>query len=107
MDSDLRRSARYPFYAAARITELQSQTSLNARTSELSRHGCYMDMLNPFPLGTPVQIEVTHQDQTFIARGHVVYSQMNIGMGVSFDEVGDSQLPSLEKWMRDLDGNKA
>jgi hypothetical protein len=106
MESDLRRSARYPFYATARITELQTQTRLNARTSELSRHGCYMDMLNPFPLGTSVKIEVTHGDQTFSASGHVVYSQTNIGMGVSFNQVENDQLPILEKWISDLGGDK-
>jgi hypothetical protein len=47
MSSENRRSPRFAFYASAEITELQTQTRLTARTSELSRHGCYMDMVNP------------------------------------------------------------
>jgi hypothetical protein len=47
MSSEGRRSPRFAFYASAEITELQTQTRLTARTSELSRHGYYMDMVNP------------------------------------------------------------
>jgi hypothetical protein len=41
MSSEGRRSPRFAFYASAEITELRTQTRLTARTSELSRHGCY------------------------------------------------------------------
>jgi hypothetical protein len=47
MSSEDRRSTRFAFYASAEITELQTETRLTARTSELSRHGYYMDMVNP------------------------------------------------------------
>jgi PilZ domain len=58
MSSENRRSPRFAFYASAEITELQTETRLTARTSELSRHGCYMDMVNPLPIGTTVKIQV-------------------------------------------------
>ena len=100
-----RRGPRYPFYASAQITEVQSQTAMAARTSELSRHGCYMDMLNPLPLGTAVKIQITYQEQTIDANGHVIYSQANMGMGVSFDEIQASQVGILERWVEDARGN--
>jgi PilZ domain len=96
-----RRSPRFPFYAAAQITELQTQTAITARTSELSRYGCYMDMLNPLPLGTPIKIQITYQEQTIDAKGHVIYSQPNMGMGVSFDELQAGQEVILERWVED------
>ena len=94
-----RRGARYPFYASAQITELQTQTAMTARTSELSRYGCYMDMLNPLPLGTAVQVEITYQERTIAAQGRVIYSQPNMGMGVSFDEIRSSHAAILEGWL--------
>src|SRR2546425_4051678 len=47
---DVRRSPRFPFFADARITEAETRSNMTARTSELCRHGCYMDMMNPFLL---------------------------------------------------------
>jgi hypothetical protein len=105
MSSEGRRSPRYPFYASAQITELQTQTGITARTNELSRHGCYMDMVNPLPLGTAVKIQIIHHEQTFDATGHVIYSQPNMGMGVAFDEIEARYVLVLEKWLRDLSGS--
>jgi PilZ domain len=105
MSSEGRRSPRYPFYASAQITELQTETRLTARTSELSRHGCYMDMVNPLPLGTTVKIQLIHHEQTFEANCHVIYSQPNMGMGVAFDEIEAGYVVVLEKWLSDLSGS--
>lgn len=104
MDADLRRSPRYPFYASAEITELQTKTKITARTSELSRHGCYMDMMNPFPLGTNVSIRITHGEQHFDSPGRVVYSQPNLGMGVAFEDLQAAPDVTLEKWLAELKG---
>jgi hypothetical protein len=105
MSSERRRSPRYPFYASAQITELQTQTRLTARTSELSLHGCYMDMVNPLPLGTTVKIQLIHHEQIVDATGHVIYSQSNMGMDVTFDEIGAGQVETLEKWLGGLGGS--
>jgi PilZ domain len=100
-----RRGPRYPFYASAQITELKSQIGMTARTSELSPHGCYMDMLNPLPLGTAVRIQITYQGLTIDAAGRVIYSQPNMGMGVSFDELQGDQEVLLNKWVEGARGN--
>jgi PilZ domain len=105
MTSERRRSPRYPFYASAQITELQRQTGMTARTSELSRHGCYMDFVNPLPPGTLVKIQLVHHEQTFEATGHVIYSQPNMGMGVAFDEMGAEHVVTLDKWISELSGS--
>lgn len=100
-----RRGPRYPFFASAQITELQTKVGMTARTSELSRHGCYMDMLNPLPLGTPVRVQITYQEQTIDTMGRVIYSQSNMGMGVSFDEMKAEAEALLEKWFDEARGN--
>jgi PilZ domain-containing protein len=105
MGSEVRRSPRFPFYASAEITEFPTQTRLTTRTSELSRHGCYIDVMNPLPLGTAVKIQIIHHEQTFDANGRVIYSQPNMGMGVAFDEIEVGQVPALEKWLSDLRGS--
>jgi hypothetical protein len=97
-----RRVPRYPFYAAAEITETKSETKMSARTSELSRHGCYIDMLNPLPLGMSVKVRIVNSEQTFEATGRVVYSQRNMGMGVAFDTARLESAQILDKWIKEL-----
>jgi hypothetical protein len=50
--SGKRRSPRYFFFASAELTEEDSQVRVPSRVSELSLHGCYLDMMNPFPADT-------------------------------------------------------
>lgn len=104
MSTELRRGPRYPFFASADITERESQTHLTARTSELSRYGCYMDMMNPLPLGTSVKIVILYHEQSVSANGAVVYSQPNMGMGISFDQIEAGHAAMLEKWLTELQG---
>ena len=103
MEQPLRRGQRYPFFAAAQVVEIATQSKLNARTSDLGGYGCYMDMLNPYPFGTPVAIQITSDQQIFNAVGRVIYSQPNMGMGVSFDEVAPADKSVLDTWLKKLD----
>ncbi len=102
MGSQVRRCPRYPFYASAEIVEQRTQTRMATRTSELSRYGCYLDMLNPLPLGTAVKIQILCNEQTFGATGRVIYSQRNMGMGVAFDEMEAPEEQTLTKWLSAL-----
>src|SRR5882672_2906654 len=44
---DQRHDPRIPLIAAAEVTEVATGTRLSARTSDISRSGCYIDSLNP------------------------------------------------------------
>ncbi len=102
MGSRVRRCPRFPFYASAEVVELKTQTRMATRTSELSRYGCYLDMLNPLPLGTTVIVQILYNQQTFGTSGRVIYSQHNMGMGVAFDEIEAPQEQTLQKWLSAL-----
>jgi hypothetical protein len=102
MNGDRRRSLRYPFYAAAEVTEIQSGIRLAARTSELSRHGCYMDMMNPLPVATAVNLNLLYNEQLVRAVGLVIYSQPNVGMAVAFGEIPQDDELVLDKWLGHL-----
>ena len=104
MDSERRRAPRYPFIAEAEVTEIASGTKLSAKTGDLSIGGCFLDMLNPSPEGTEIQVRISHANTTFTARGRVVFILPNMGMGVVFTRVEDDQLPALQKWLSELSG---
>jgi hypothetical protein len=102
MDSERRRAPRYPFIAEAEVTEIATDTKLNAKTSDLSIGGCFLDMLNPSPEGTEIQVRISHASTTFTARGRVVFVFPNMGMGVVFTSVEDNPLAILQKWLSEL-----
>ncbi len=99
MDTELRRSPRVPFIAAAEIMEANTQVRLTARTSDISRHGCYMDMVNPLLPGVAVKIAIAHGQRTFSATAGVVYSQTPLGMGLEFRAMDKSEQDQLEQWL--------
>src|SRR5215472_10892988 len=54
---------RYPFSAAAEA--VYADARLHGRTSDLSRGGCYVDTINPFPMGAEIRIRISKGNQTF------------------------------------------
>ncbi len=95
-----RKSPRFPFIASAQVVETRTEARLVARTIDISREGIYLDMLNPLPTGTRLKINVTHQNKQLDAVGLVVHSELNVGMGVQFEEIG--QRAVIDAWLADL-----
>jgi hypothetical protein len=99
--SERRRTPRYTFIASAELIEESADVRIATRVSELSLNGCYLDMMNPFPVGTLVLVKISAGDQYFQARSKIVYAQPNMGAGVSFLAVEDAYQPVLERWLDD------
>jgi len=102
MDSERRRTPRYPIIADAEVIEIASDTELSAKTSDLSAGGCFLDMLNPSPEGTEILVRISHANTTFTALGRVVFLFPNMGMGVMFTSVDAEQQAILQKWLEEL-----
>lgn len=99
MENDRRKSARVPLVAHIEVLDESTDTRLKSRVSDISRDGCYLDMVNPLPSGTPVRLTITAGEATFRARGRIVYSVQHMGAGVSFDEVDPQSVPVLQTWL--------
>jgi hypothetical protein len=99
-----RRSApRHAMVLAAEVVELPRGAKLSARTSDISRTGCYIDTLNPIPQGSEVRLRLTHHEDTFVALGRVVYVSYGLGMGIAFVKVEDEQSARLDRWFSEPD----
>jgi len=94
-----RRSPRYSFIASAELIEEKADVRIASRVSELSRFGCYLDMMNPFPTGTMVLVKIAAGDAFFEAKAKIVYSQPNMGAGVGFLEVAPASQEALGRWL--------
>src|SRR5579859_864979 len=99
MGEERRRVPRYPFVADAVVRDDSSGTTVNTRLSELSLYGCYLDMVNPLPSGTPITVKVSSSGKFLQASGKVAYAAPNLGIGVSFHHVDVHSLIVLKEWL--------
>ena len=99
MEREKRRTPRYIFIASAELCEEQSVVRVASRVSELSLHGCYLDMMNPFPPGTLILLKIFAGDLTFQSKAKIVYATPNVGAGVAFLDVEPKYDYILRSWL--------
>lgn len=99
MEQEKRRVPRYTFIASAELIEEKSDVRIASRVSELSLYGCYLDMMNPFPVGTLVLVKISAGEAFFQAKSKIIYSQPNMGAGVAFLETEPNYQPVLDRWL--------
>jgi len=99
--ADRRDSPRYALTLVAEVVETLNSTVLHARSSDVSRSGCYIDTLNPLPPGTPVRIQLRRGDDIFEALARVVYLCPGLGMGVHWGTTPpEKQFAILDRWLQ-------
>ena len=97
---DRRDAQRLPLIIAVEVVELGSGARLAARTSDVSRTGCYVDTLNPTPTGTVVRVKFNHDGEQLDLLARIVYVSPRLGMGIRFDEsITPDQLATLDRWL--------
>jgi PilZ domain len=96
--AERRRVPRVPFKATSVVTQTDSSQMVVAQTTELSRFGCFVQTVKPYPKGTRVHIEVAEAGTTFVASGAVAYVTSE-GMGVVFSMVESDNQAILENWL--------
>jgi|SRR5271166_4855535 len=94
-----RKTPRYPFIANAEVGVQGANTRLEARVSEISLNGCYLDMLNPLEVGTVVTVKIFADGDFFESAATVVYCHPNLGMGLSFRDINPHFVPTMQKWL--------
>jgi len=97
---------RYPFSPAVEAFDLQADTRIMGRLSDISRNGCYVDTINPFAKDAAVTLTITSENRSFKTQAKVVYSKMGMGMGLLFTTAAPEQLRVLGSWLNELSGGK-
>ncbi len=83
---DRRGPPRYPIVLVAELRTLDRETTLNGRTWDISRTGCYVDSLRPFSAGTRNVIKLTRANERYETQATVVYVAQSVGMSIAFEE---------------------
>jgi hypothetical protein len=99
-----RSQPRYPLTAAATSVELTSGARLDARTTDVSVEGCYVDAMNPFPTGTVIHLRLMKDGKSFLTDATVEYCAVGMGMGLRFTAVAPEGHLTLEKWIHEVGG---
>jgi PilZ domain len=102
--AERRQFPRYPFTATLEAFESASQTRIQGRTADLSRGGCYVDTMSPFPAQTRVKVRITKDQRSFEGHATVIYSVTGMGMGLRFEALEPKELMALRKWVGELSG---
>lgn len=97
---------RFMFIATADIIEPATNTRMSGRVSEISRFGCYVDILNTLPKDTAIRVRISDDSGSFESAGKIIYVQENMGMGVGFVDPAEDQVRMLDKWLAELSGEK-
>ena len=98
MEQERRRTPRYPFIATAELIDEASHASCSTRVTELSLHGCFIEMGNPLSKGASVRVKIYSEGKFFEGAGTVVYS-LREGIGVSFHDLHPQYLSVLKRWL--------
>jgi len=98
LEQERRRTPRYPFIATAEVIEEATHLSTSTRVTELSLHGCFIEMSSPLSKGASIRVKIYSEGKFFEALGTVVYS-LREGAGVTFHDVHPQYLSVLKRWL--------
>jgi hypothetical protein len=100
--SERRCATRSAFVAPVDMVEMRTGSRIRARTSDLSPQGCYVDTLNPLPVGSAVRMQIARAGLVLDVLANVSSRHAGSGMGVVFGEITEAQRGILESWLSEL-----
>ena len=99
---DKREVPRYSFIADVDLAESTTDTHIACRVSEISRKGCFVDVLVTLPRGTDLHARISCDQGSFETKCRVIYVQDGMGMGIIFVDPAEDQLKILDSWLAQL-----
>ena len=99
MQDERRRASRHFFTAEAELIEPQTEVRVTTRVGDLSLHGCYLDMMNPYPADTLLKLRIKAGDEVFESNTRIAYAIPNVGAGAAFLDVESHGQALLARWL--------
>jgi hypothetical protein len=100
--TEQRKSPRYRCEGSAELI----QDGLDLRTwatfTDISMHGCYVELTATFPIGTMLHIKLEVNGIMVRARGIVRVSYPSLGMGIAFTEMSTAYRDQLRDLLKDI-----
>jgi PilZ domain len=100
--SEERRCAkRTAFVAPVELIDVRSGSRTKARVADLSLHGCYVDTLNPLPVGSTVRLQIQKANEALDVLAKVSSQHPGSGMGLAFSDIAPEQRAMIRSWLAD------
>ncbi|MGA9507572.1 MAG: PilZ domain-containing protein [Candidatus Sulfotelmatobacter sp.] len=97
-----RKSPRYRCQGSARLREIVTGVSTWATFTDISLHGCYVEAMATFRMGAKLGLTMEVNGFRVECNGEVRVVYPNLGMGISFTTMSDSDRERLRELLRSL-----
>lgn len=95
--TEQRRSPRYTCRGSVEFRARGGDVRVWGTVTDISRHGCYVEMTSTFPVGTDLDLRLEVQGIRVRARSTVCVTYAFLGMGIAFTEIEPGQETNLEQ----------
>jgi hypothetical protein len=99
LQRERRIAARSLFVAPVEVVDMRSGSRVEARTSDLSMQGCYVDTLNPLPIDSAVRVQIQRDAQVLDVLATVSARHLGSGMGLVFADMTPAQREVVTNWL--------
>jgi PilZ domain len=100
--TERRQSPRYRCQGGAEFRVGGTDVRTWGTLTDLSLHGCYIEMTATFPIGASVDLALELNGRRVQALGEVRVSYPFLGMGIAFHEVSPASKEALREMVRSL-----
>ncbi|PYX41897.1 MAG: hypothetical protein DMG83_22540 [Acidobacteria bacterium] len=100
--SERRQSPRYKCAGSAQFRVQGSDVRTWGTLTDISQHGCYVELMSTFPVGANVDLELELNGIRADVKGEVRASYPCLGIGIAFREISDENRLRLLEMLRSL-----
>jgi hypothetical protein len=97
--AERRRHPRYTVHVQIELRQEGNDVPMRLETTDLSRNGCYIQLLIPLSVGTRVQATLWLDGCAAVVRGRVVTRHPQFGNGIMFLEFGGDAEQQLNRYL--------
>src|SRR5271155_277377 len=101
-EAEKRRSPRYRCQGSAHLREIGSGLATWATFTDISMHGCYVEAMSTFRVGTELALTIEVNGYRVESRGEVRVAYPNLGMGICFTTISGQDRERLHELLRSL-----
>jgi hypothetical protein len=100
--SEKRQSPRYRCTGSVRLQKSGSEASTWETFTDISVHGCYVELASPYRQGTIVDLKLDANGFRVEATGEVRVAYPSLGMGISFTKMSEADRGQLRALMSSI-----
>jgi len=104
---DRRRDPRHSVHVQIELREVGNDVPIRMKTTDLSRGGCYVELMTTLSVGTCVTATLWLNECSVRLKGRVVTSHPQFGNGIKFLEVEGDGGKALAQYLEGINGHPA